>query len=56
MIQDQPDLGWRARYDAEKTAELMPGYELPAHLTDPQAAEPVALAPLTAPGQEGEGA
>lgn len=55
MVQDQPDLGWRSRYDAEKTAELMPGYELPESLTDPSAAKPVALAPL-ASEQEGEGA
>lgn len=53
MIQDQPDLNWRTRYDAEKTAELMPGYELPASMTDPSAAEPVELAPL-ATEPEGE--
>lgn len=53
MIQDQPDLGWRARYDAEKTAELMPGYELPPELTDPSNAQPVQLDEL--PGEtEGE--
>jgi NADH-quinone oxidoreductase subunit B len=28
MIQDDPDLGWRERYDAEGTEEILPGAEL----------------------------
>jgi NADH-quinone oxidoreductase subunit B len=27
MIQDDPDMGWRKRYDAEGTEEVLPGAE-----------------------------